>query len=75
VEHGREGLLASTDADMVDQLTRIVRDRELRLVITKNNREHPSPVDWSDVIERNVAAYRVAVELRHGSPGLPGIRV
>ena len=31
VEHGREGLLASTDADMVDQLTRIVRDRELRL--------------------------------------------
>jgi glycosyltransferase involved in cell wall biosynthesis len=72
VEHGREGLLASTDADMVDQLTRIVRDAELRRVITKNNREHPSPVDWSDVVARNVAVYRVAVEMRTGTPGLPG---
>jgi glycosyltransferase involved in cell wall biosynthesis len=72
VEHGREGLLASTDADMVDQLTRIVRDGELRRVITKHNRETPSPVDWSDVVARNVAAYRVAVEMRTGIPGLPG---
>jgi len=71
VEHGREGLLASNDADMVDQLTRIVRDRELRRVITKNNRETPSPVDWSEVVLRNVAAYRRAVEMRVGTPGLP----
>lgn len=70
VVHGQEGLLASTDADMVDQLTRIVRDAELRAVITKNNREHPSPVDWSDVVARNVAAYRVAIEMRTGTPGL-----
>jgi glycosyltransferase involved in cell wall biosynthesis len=72
VEHGREGLLASDDRDMVDQLTRIVRDAELRGVITKNNREHPSPVDWTDVVARNVAAYRVAVEMRTGTPGLRG---
>jgi glycosyltransferase involved in cell wall biosynthesis len=72
VEHGREGLLASTDADMVDQLTRIVRDTELRTVITKHNRETPSPVDWSEVVARNVAAYRVAIEMRAGTPGLPG---
>jgi glycosyltransferase involved in cell wall biosynthesis len=72
VEHGREGLLASNDTDMVDQLTRIVRDTELRRVITKNNREHPSPVDWTDVVARNVAAYRVAVEMRTGTPGLRG---
>ena len=71
VEHGREGLLASTDSDMVDQLTRIVRDRELRLLITKHNREHPSPVDWSEVVARNVEAYRIAVEMRTDLPGLP----
>ncbi len=56
---------------MVDQLTRIVRDRELRLLITKNNREHPSPVDWSDVVARNVAAYRLAIEMRTGTRRRP----
>lgn len=60
VEHGREGLLAESDADMVEQLLRIVRDRELRYLITKNNREIPSPVDWSAVVARNVDAYRLA---------------
>ena len=71
VEHGREGLLASTDSDMVDQLTRIVRDRELRLLITKHNREHSSPVDWSEVVARNVEAYHIAVEMLTDIPGLP----
>jgi glycogen synthase len=61
VEHGHEGLLALSDRDMVDQLVRIVRDRELRLLIAKNNRETASPVDWSDVVGLNVAAYRSAV--------------
>jgi glycosyltransferase involved in cell wall biosynthesis len=61
VEHGREGLLARSDRDMVDQIVRLVRDRELRLVISKNNRETPSPVDWSDVVLLNLAAYEAAV--------------
>jgi glycosyltransferase involved in cell wall biosynthesis len=61
VEHGREGLLARSDRDMVDQIVRLVRDRELRLVISKNNRETASPVDWSDVVQLNLAAYRAAV--------------
>jgi glycosyltransferase involved in cell wall biosynthesis len=61
VEHGREGLLAKSDRDMVDQIVRLVRDRELRLVISKHNRETPSPVDWSDVVQMNVAAYGAAV--------------
>ncbi len=61
VEHGREGLLALSDRDMVDQLVRIVRDRELRLLIAKNNRETRSPVDWADVVDLNVAAYRSAI--------------
>jgi glycosyltransferase involved in cell wall biosynthesis len=61
VEHGREGLLARTDRDMVDQIVRLVRDTELRLVITKNNRETSSPVDWSVVVQLNEAAYAAAV--------------
>jgi glycosyltransferase involved in cell wall biosynthesis len=69
VEHGREGLLASTDSDMVDQLTRIVQDRELRLVMAKNNRETPSPVDWSAVVRRTEVAYREAIALRAAPPG------
>jgi glycosyltransferase involved in cell wall biosynthesis len=60
VEHGREGLLARSDRDMVDQITRLVRDRELRLVISKHNRETASPVDWSDVVQLNLTAYRAA---------------
>jgi glycosyltransferase involved in cell wall biosynthesis len=61
VEHGREGLLARSDREMVDQLVQLVRDRELRLVISKHNRETPAPVDWPEVVEMNLAAYRSAI--------------
>lgn len=61
VEHGREGLLARSDRDMVDQIVKLVRDRELRLVIAKNNRETLAPVDWPEVVARNVAAYEAAI--------------
>ena len=64
VEHGREGLLASTDSDMVEQIVRIVNDDELRNQIAKNNRETPSPVDWADVVGRNEVAYRAAIAMR-----------
>jgi glycosyltransferase involved in cell wall biosynthesis len=74
VEHGREGLLATSDRDMVVQLTRIVRDRELRLVIAKNNRETSSPVDWSVVVQRNVAAYHEAISLVEAPVQVGGLR-
>jgi glycosyltransferase involved in cell wall biosynthesis len=74
VEHGREGLLATSDRDMVEQLTRIVRDRELRLVIAKNNRETSSPVDWSVVVGRNVAAYHEAISLVEAPASVGGQR-
>jgi glycosyltransferase involved in cell wall biosynthesis len=64
VEHGREGLLASTDGDMVEQIVRIVNDDELREMIAKTNRETRSPVDWADVVARNEAAYREAIAMR-----------
>ncbi len=61
VEHGREGLLARTDRDMVDQLARLLRDAELRRVIGKHNRDVPVPVEWPVVTDMNLAAYRAAI--------------
>lgn len=70
VTHGREGLLAHTDADMVTQLDRLVRDAPLRAAITEHNHSTPSPVDWSVVVERNVAAYRDAIARRALNPSV-----
>ncbi|MCX7619527.1 MAG: glycosyltransferase family 4 protein [Acidimicrobiales bacterium] len=63
VDHGQEGLLADSDADMVDQLVTLVLDRELRGKITARNREIPSPVDWTEVVSLNLDAYQKAREL------------
>ena len=64
VAHEKEGLLAANDADMARELTRIVNDRTLRERIAEHNRTTPSPVDWTDVVERNVEAYRLAISLQ-----------
>jgi glycosyltransferase involved in cell wall biosynthesis len=63
VEHGREGLLATSDRDMVVQLSRLVHDADLRRAVTAHNRSTPCPVDWSVVVETNVEAYRRAMAL------------
>ena len=63
VENGQEGLLADTDHDMADQIRRLVTDADLREKITTFNREVPSPVDWSEVVHLNIAAYHQAIEL------------
>jgi hypothetical protein len=36
----------------------------LREKMIEHNRTTPSPVDWADVIDRNVEAYRLAISLR-----------
>jgi glycosyltransferase involved in cell wall biosynthesis len=64
VAHEQEGLLAANDAEMARELTRIVNDRTLRERIAQHNRTTPSPVDWTDVVERNVEAYRLAISLQ-----------
>ncbi len=64
VTHEQEGLLAANDAEMARELTRIVNDRKLRERIAQHNRTTPSPVDWTDVVERNVEAYRIAISLQ-----------
>jgi glycosyltransferase involved in cell wall biosynthesis len=63
VGHGTEGLLAESDADMVVQLVRLVRDPTLRADMARHNRDTPAPVDWQRVVHLNVAAYRDAISL------------
>ena len=70
VEHGLEGLLARSDAEMVDQLERLVGDPELRGLIAKYNQETPVAVEWARVVDLNVEAYRTAIALY--GPGSPG---
>lgn len=67
IEHEQEGLLADSDRDMVDQLYRLVIEPELRAKIATRNREIPSSVDWSYVVERNIEAYEAAIALAAGS--------
>ena len=67
VRHEQEGLLAESDEDMVEQLTRIVLDSTLRDRMTAHNQSTRSPVDWSDVVDRNVDAYRLAISLRNSA--------
>ena len=61
VAHGAEGLLAESDADMVAQLSAPGARPGAAGRIARHNRETPSSVDWSRVVDLNVAAYRQAV--------------
>jgi glycosyltransferase involved in cell wall biosynthesis len=69
VEHGVEGLLATSDRDMVTQLLRLARDPALRANLAKHNAHTAPRVDWSDVVSMNVAAYRRAMALMSDRPG------
>jgi glycosyltransferase involved in cell wall biosynthesis len=63
VEHGREGLLATSDRDMVTQLLRLARDPELNATLGKHNAQTTPQMDWSTVVAMNVAAYRRAMSM------------
>lgn len=63
VEHGREGLLAASDRQMVDHMVRMIREPELRAKITAHNRD-TRPQTWDDVLVLNLDAYRRAEALR-----------
>jgi glycosyltransferase involved in cell wall biosynthesis len=60
VRHGREGLLARDDAQMVEQLARLATDDALRDSIRRHNRRTPCPVTWDAVLERTDGAYAAA---------------
>lgn len=63
VEHGREGLLATSDRDLADQLLWLARDSASRRVMAKHNALVPPTMDWDAVVAANVATYRRAITL------------
>ena len=64
IEHGREGLLANSDAELAEHVAALARDPDLRNLIAWHNRDTAPPCDWADVTERNVQLYRDAMTLR-----------
>jgi glycosyltransferase involved in cell wall biosynthesis len=64
IEHGREGLLAGSDAELADNVAALARDLDLRNLIAWHNRNTAPPCDWADVTDRNVQLYREAITLR-----------
>jgi glycosyltransferase involved in cell wall biosynthesis len=64
IHDGREGLLATSDAHLVEQLVRLARDTELREQIAEHNRERLPPLGWQGVIARHVRLYREAIAMR-----------
>ena len=64
IHHGEEGLLAESDAEMIELLMQLIMDQPLRASMAKHNRETPGPAtSWNEVIERHVTMYRRAREV------------
>ncbi len=63
VEHGREGYLCDTDAEMVVNLAHLVNHPEVREAMAMHNRTTAPACNWDDVVKRNLAAYEDAARL------------
>ena len=64
IHEEREGLLATSDAHLIEQLARLARDNDLRERITEHNRDRLPPLGWQGVIARHVRLYREAIAMR-----------
>jgi glycosyltransferase involved in cell wall biosynthesis len=64
IHEGREGLLAKSDAHLVEQLARLARDVGLREQIAEHNQDRLPPLGWPGVIARHVRLYREAIAMR-----------
>lgn len=63
VEHGRDGLLAHGDVDMVAALVRLATDPRARAEIAAHNRVVPPPTTWALSTSRAYDAYDRAAAL------------
>jgi len=66
IEHGRDGLLAADDDELVAAITALVTDHELRDRITAHNRSNPPPFGWSDQMDRTEHEYARAAAVQQG---------
>lgn len=67
LEHGREALLATTDAGVVEELVRLGREPGLLERIAAHNRRVPPLVGWESTIARHLEVYERALD---GAPWL-----
>ena len=67
IVHGVNGLLASDDAELVRQMTRLAIDQPFRRYLAARNSASPPPYDWRDVAELHLQLYATAAALRNGS--------
>lgn len=68
ITHGREGLLAASDADMVDALVALTASPALRCAIAAHNRAVPPELNWSGALRQAAHLYDVAAA-RAATPG------
>jgi glycosyltransferase involved in cell wall biosynthesis len=73
VEHGRDGLLATSDGDMARSLARLAADPQERARMAAHSRRPPSDVDWVSVLRRTAAAYGAAAELARPAAAITGL--
>jgi glycosyltransferase involved in cell wall biosynthesis len=64
VRHGRDGLLAQSDAELATHVSTLARDGVHRRAIAEHNRHTTPPYDWSRLVDAHVALYREAIALR-----------
>jgi glycosyltransferase involved in cell wall biosynthesis len=64
VRHGREGLLARSDAELALHIATLARDDRQRQTIAEHNRDSSPPYDWPRLVAAHVALYREAMALR-----------
>jgi glycosyltransferase involved in cell wall biosynthesis len=64
VRHGRDGLLAQSDAELTTHVSTLARDGVRRRAIAEHNRDTTPPYDWSRLVDAHVALYREAIALR-----------
>ena len=63
VEHGVEGLLATSDAELARHTATLVGDSPLRHRIAEHNRETPVAMGWETVVPRHLEYYEIARSL------------
>jgi glycosyltransferase involved in cell wall biosynthesis len=63
IGHGHEGLLASSDQQMVEVMRRLCVDDTLRARIAAHNRASLPSVNWASVLRVTEAAYHEAAEV------------
>ena len=66
LEHGKEGLLAGSDAGVVDALVRLGADMALLARIARNNREVAPAVSWTRTVARHLELYERALDKAGG---------